>query len=499
MAIQPFAWIRELFTSTARDIDRRLSIVTRRLTTTWRTPTYSWGRADYNYWRRAYYCKAQGLEVSGLFIKPLIHIVAAWVLGRPPTFKFGNSTTQDAITDWWDTYHSEILRAYRSSMKQGDSFIVINSDLTITILAPDTVDPIVADDDYSKIIGWKVRQVFPHPTEQSLKQIVTDDYFADRRVHRVENANGTTTTTVFANLIGVIPVIHIANQPADGERFGHPEAEALVDLLHRYGQVLDAAVEGNILQGRPTPVIAFDTVQNLNAFWRRYGRTETHNLSDGTTQTTDTLEIDMSNILTISGATFDYKSPGAFTEDTERLLGLLFYLILEHVQVPEFAMGNAIEGSKASAETQMPVLETFIRMRQRDNMGWILQIVKVVNAYKAILEPGVSIQDPTVQWAKLTQNGRMVLDSLTWAFGEELVDERTAVSLLPLDIEKPDDVLRQAKTDARKRKRQGFKDQETELKLIANNQPPPTNGGNGGGGTNEMDPSLKEDLIDVLT
>ena len=171
-------------------------------------------------------------------------------------------------------------------------------------------------------------------------------------------------------------------------------------------------------------------------------------------QEIDTLSLDLSDILTISNAGMDYKSPGTFATDTEILLGLLFYLILEHIEIPEFVLGNAISGSKASADTQMPVFEMFIRMRQKDCAKWLLEIAKIVLRLLSITNPGIVIEDPVIQWIKLTQNDRLTLDAVSWAFGEGLLDERTALLLLPLDLERPEDVLRQARRDARRRERQ---------------------------------------------
>jgi hypothetical protein len=320
-------------------------------------------------------------------------------------------------------------------------------------------------------------------------------------VRTIEHPSGRIEKRIFDNLIGIIPIIHISNQPGDGERFGHPEAEAMVDLFHRYGQVFEAAIEGNILQGRPTPVLSFKSVQDLNAFWRRYGHRENHTLPDGTTQEIDTLSIDMSELMTVSGADFAYKSPGTFAEDTERLLGLLFYLGIEHIELPEFVMGNAIEGSKASAETQMPVFEIFVRMRQRDCLTWILQIAKVVLGYLAVLEPGVTVEEPVLQWAKLTQNGRLTLDSVKWGFDVGLLDDRTSALLLPIDLEKVDDVIKQAKRDAKKRKALALKDMQAQKELEAKFAPEPgaVAGGEGSLKELEMDPSLKEsiDSLDI--
>src|SRR5690606_16138064 len=245
----------------------------------------------------------------------------------------------------------------RGALKQGDAFVVVNADLSLTLVQPDTVDPIVADDDYSRIVGWRITQVIDHPTETARRMTITDEYYADRRVQRIEMPGMATQETTYPNLLGRLPVVHLANGTQDGEVFGHAEAEGALEILHRYGEVFEAAIEGNITQGRPTPVLNFETQADLDKFWNTYGATETQTLPDGTSRTITSLAVDLSQVLTLSGGSFEYKSPASFTEDTGRLLEYLFYLILEHAELPEFVLGNAIASSKASAETQMPVFE----------------------------------------------------------------------------------------------------------------------------------------------
>jgi hypothetical protein len=442
--------IQEFFTtSTNVAVHQYRTFTTRIRRSLWRQPTKEWGRADYAYWRRAYRARVAGLEISGLFIKPLVSKISGWALGRAPDWRCESEASQDALETWWTDNHTDVLKAYRESLKQGDSFLVVNADLTITLLSPDTVDPIVADDDFANIIGWRVSQTLQHP-ESNDRMVVVDEYYADRRVHRVETNTMQAVETVFPNLIGIIPLVHIPNQPDDNETFGHAEAEALVEVLHRYGAVFEAAIEGNILQGRPTPVINFETQADLDKFWTIYGKRETRTLPDGSSETVNAISVDLTQILTVSGAEFDYKTPGSFAADTAQLLEILFYMILEHTELPEFVMGNAISSSKASADTQMPVFEKFIEARQGE-MKWIISVAEIVLAYLSLLEPGVVAEKPTVQWKKITQDGTLTLETIKWGLTEGLLDRRTALLLAPVQVEDIDAVLdaAQEEMDAR--------------------------------------------------
>ncbi len=450
--------ITEYLTTQTNAISRTLRVASvswaRRVRSALMQPTKDWGRPDYDFWKRAFYCRAQGLELSGLFIKPLCSKVSSWVLGMGLDWKTTNEATQAALNDWFAAHLFDLLRIMRASLKQGDAFAVINSDLSVTLLPPDTVDPIVAEDDYSNIIGWRVTQVLAHPETTAKRMTITDEYFIDQRLHTVAIDGRQTTVTSYPNLLGRLPIVHIANSRDEGDTFGHPEAEALVELLLRYNTTLEAAVDGNERQGRPTPVLSFENVADLDKFWTDYGVRESRTLPDGTTEQVTTIGVDLTQILTVAGAEFQYAAPGSFTQDTSTLLGLMFYLLLEHAEIPEFVFGNAIASSQASANTQMPVFERFVEGRRGEATGWLVEIAQIVNAYQSLTIPSVSQEAPTLQWQKLTQDGTLTLETLKWAYAEGLLDERTALMLAPVEIADIDAVLAAAKKERQERQAQ---------------------------------------------
>jgi hypothetical protein len=432
--------ITEFFSVASDAIVTRVRSTTRRWRSSFRQPTNNWGRADYDYYQRLYRGQVTGLELSALLVKPIVSKLSAWTLGRAPRWKLDSETSQQALSDWWNDNHPDVLRAWRGALKQGDSWAVVNSDLTITLLPPDSVDPIVADDDFGLILGWRVTQVLMHP-ETTRRMTVVDEYYPERRIHRIEIDGITREETTYPNLLGRLTIVHIANQPDDGEVFGHPEAEALLGLMHKYGEIMDAAIEGNVLQGRPTPVLTFETVQDLEKFDEENASYETQTLPSGVSQRVKIYDVQLDQLLVASGATFEYKAPGSFTEDTSKLLEILFYLLLEHSELPEFVFGNAIASSKASADAQMPIFEKFIEGRRGEMAAWLTEIAEIALGYLALITPGVAVQMPIIQWQPITQDDRMTLDTLTWAYTEGLLDRRTALMLAPVDVDDIDAVL----------------------------------------------------------
>ena len=301
--------------------------------------------------------------------------------------------------------------------------------------------------------------MLPHPSDES-RMWIEDEWREDGFQRTVKIDGVITDFKTWPNPVpGLLPVIHISNRPLSNQTFGHPECEGLVSLLHKYGEVLDAAIEGNVLQGRPTPVLTFETVQDLEAFDTANAVTETQQLPDGRTQTVKTYDIDLSQLLVASGAEFNYKAPGSFVGDTEKILGLLFYLLLEHTQLPEFIFGNAITSSKASAETQMPVFIEYIKMRRSEMSLWLNEIAQVVAVYLSLVSPDLVTQEqPGIQWEQLDhEDGSLTLETIKWAYLEGLIDERTALMLAPVEFEEIDQILEAAK-EQNEEKRQSSRD-----------------------------------------
>ncbi len=416
---------------------------------------WDWTRADYDFWRRAYYAKVRGLELSGPFMKPIVHKIAGWTLGREPYLRLQNEEARQELSDWWDNQHHKLLEGYRTALKLGDAFIVINPDLTVTVVPPDAVTPILDQSTYTDTVGWRIEFEFANPDTPHEKIRIIDEYTIDGRVHEVYVAEILQSREVFPNVIGRLPIIPIHNAPEPGATFGRPETEGLLPVFYAYNDVLTAGIEGNTLQGRPTPVMTFNTRQDMEKFWSVHGTTETVLLPDGTTERVSAVSVDLNELITLVDAQFEYISPGSFSDDTIALLEMLFYLILEHSELPEFVFGNAIGASRASAEAQLPVFIRFVESRQDQIAGWIKEVADVVVAYLRVLRPGISFgeQDELkVLFDRLdTLDGRLTLDTVGWAYREGLLDAETALRVSPLDVGDIEQVLEQADDEIKER------------------------------------------------
>lgn len=394
-------------------------------------------QSDYKFWDAARRCKTRGLELSGLLLDPLVSKICAWVLGRSPLWQTENKSVSARLNAWWRAENPSIMRAYEEALALADCYLVFNGDGTLSVVAPDRVKRLVDPKNYGRLIGYQISTSY-HKDDGYEAQTVVDTYTAIQRTRKVTDGAGSDEPEqVFLNPLGRIPVIHVANRKGVDEVYGRPEGEALLPALVRYGDVADAALKGNIRQGRPTPVIDnMGTAAALNDFYDRYGKKETVTRDDGTTEEIEVIPFDPDQLITLAGtAKFHYEAPGSFSVDTQNLLGLLFYLILQHSEVPEFVWGAAIGSSKASAESQLEPFLKFVEKKRGLAMAWIQELAEIVVTYFALFDRRARNQHPAALWKPIaTADGRLALDVSIWAWSKHLWDDEFTTWMLPVNI-----------------------------------------------------------------
>lgn len=437
----------------------------------WSTrPSFDWTRVDYEFYDKLWRGQALGLEKSGLLVSPIVSKITAWVFGRLPKIVIeGDETLQRDVNEWMQGIHARVLWAMMESGKLGDCFLVLNGDGSVSLMPPDIVFPIVDEEDYSQRIGWRVVAVYQHPERFSTMKII-DEYTAERRVRIIQRDGAEIRRDEYPNPLGRVPVIHIPNLRGANDLFGHPEGEPLLPILHDYGQILDAGLDGNYKQGRPVFMLQFDDVSSMEKFWEKYGKEERHTLPDGTEEIDNYLDVDLEGVVTTANAKGEWKSPGSSSSDTIAYLEMLYYLILENKELPEFLMGTAVASSKASTDTQMPPFIKMIEMRQLFAESWVIELAQLGAAYiRAIgLRRVAAAVDAKIRvlWPRLVgDDNRLTLDTLKWAFAAGLVDDDNAVRLMPVDIENPEAMLSKLKAGAAEREAQQHEEKEIDAAI----------------------------------
>lgn len=419
-----------------------------------KTVEYDYGTTDYEFWDLVRRGRARGLELSGLLLKPLVSKISGWSLSDPPIVSVPDDDyTAKFIQNWLEQNIQGLSKCYEESLFLGDSYIVVNPDTTLTIVHPSTVTPIVEPTDYSKIRGWKIKQKFSNPESVADYMIITEEFYKKRRVRTTTRTQGQQLETkqVFNLPITGNPVVHVPNSFSPSEKFGRPEGEALLQLLLRYNEVLEYGVTGNKKQSRPTPVFyEMGTRQQVDDFIEAHGKTERIQHDDGTVEVDQYLEFDSDRAVTLGGnGKFKWESPGAFLKDTETLLQILFYLYVQHSEVPEFALGNAVSSSQASVDTQMEPLSKFITKKRALAELWIKEVLKIVIDYASISDTRLKIpEDIDLVWPDVTrEDGSLTLKTIQWLYSKGMISRVRALKLSPVPIHHPDDAIKEAEED----------------------------------------------------
>lgn len=415
-------------------------------------PTQDIGRVDYRFLDALRRGKAPRLEIAGALAKPVSSKIASYVLGDPVGWKVvDDPDLEERLNQWMERWHSTILSTYQESLDLADAFLIFNGDGTLTAKSPDVAELIVDPDNYSIPIGWRFREVYTNPGTINDTMTIVDEYYADRRVLRIERPGRSPQVETFGNPLGMIPVIHIPNNRSPSEVFGRSEIEGVLRVFLAYNQVMEAAIFGNIRQGRPTPVFSqLGGQAEVDLFWEKFGKKVTITLPDGSTRVEEGVAFDADQVVTLPGmGKFSWESPGSFAGDVEKILGLLFYLYVQHVEVPEFALGNAIASSKASAEAQEDPFARFNLKKRGQAQGWLVYTATLYMRYDALVNGRVfPTTTPTPIWQPLTQEDqKTILAAAQLARNEGAIDRVTLLENLPLQYGNAEDVIARAQAE----------------------------------------------------
>lgn len=417
----------------------------------------------------------RGLEIAGNFGKVIASKTAGWCLGRPPQIKHENEILTQELNRWMANNLSDIIDYAENMVALGDYYFVINPDLSLTPIQPDTIEPIVPDDDYKTFIGWIVRERVNHPTAMDKWMLETNIYLPNRREQIKEFSGKETIPTVYPNLIGRLNLIAMHNNKQTNDVYGTPEIAPLVktdkSLLYAYNEVLRAAIAGNIRIGRPTPVISFDDYEQMVHFMTNNAEQITREKYDEISGETDSvtdyyIDFDADQLMTLSGAKFSYEHPGEISRDTDTILDRLKLDMLTFLELPEFVLGGELTSSRSTAETQMEVFEQWVGKKRGQFQKWLKEAIKVAALFISAGTPGigsVDVDEIELVWEPLTgKDGKLTFETIQWAYSLGLIDRKTALMLAPIDIEDVEGVLDavDAENEARRQ------DREAEWRMV---------------------------------
>ena len=354
--------------------------------------TVDWTQPDYAFWSRLRRGKEPGYELGGLFAKRIAEIDAEWTLGRGFTLLTDNPDLDEEFSKWVRDNLNTLMIWRKDSSALGDAYLIVNPDGSLTAASPEQVEVLTDPLDYKAVLGYRITSRLENAT-------ITDEFRLDGRTITIE-ASGKKEQWEYSNPLGLVPVVHLANDREANEIYGHPIYEALLRLFARYDDVLQKSLDGVEVMGRPIPVAEgledVATAQSQNS-----SRTETVYNEDGSTAQVPVVDFeDMTMLWLGKGASFKFAGPGSFSADSVAMLQILFYLMLEHIGIPEWAWGGAISSSKASVDAQMPAFVRYLEGRRTQVQEAILKLAQAWLAVQRLT--GVVAQvDVSIEWPAL--------------------------------------------------------------------------------------------------
>lgn len=356
------------------------------------TTSVDWTRPDYAFWSRVRRGKEPGYELGGLFAKRIAEIDAEWTLGRGFTLLTDNPDLDAEFARWVRDNLNTLMTWRKDASALGDAYLIVNGDGSLSAASAERVEVLTDPLDYKNVMGYRITSVLDAAT-------ITDEFRMDGRTITIES-KGQKQEWQYSNPLGLLPVVHLPNDREANEIYGHPIYEALLRLFARYDDGLQKSLDGVEVMGRPIPVAeGLEDVTTAQA--QNSSRTETVYNEDGTTASVPVVDFeDMTMLWLGKGASFKFAGPGSFSADSVAMLQILFYLMLEHIGIPEWAWGGAISSSKASVDAQMPAFVRYLEGRRTQVQEAILKLAQAWLAVKR-LTTALAAVDVSIEWPAL--------------------------------------------------------------------------------------------------
>ncbi len=384
-------------------------------------------RPDYAWWDKFRRGKQKGFFFSGLFAKAITVILTSWVMGDAieASLAEADEYTDDLLKRFMKRIHGKLVQMVNDLYGLGDQYVIVNADGSLSIPSPDMVDVEYDPLDYRHMLKLTI-------TSKLEKATVTDVYTAEERIlsikwtksyikemlEKLGVRHAEVEVFSYANLIGKIPAIHWANDRSANETHGRADYEALHHLFSRYDDLMEKMVNGAELMGNPIPT--FNGVSSVQQTFQamQTQTTESFVNEEGGVQDRNLIDWDGDTaIYAGEGGTFSLTHPGTgFTDDIRNTLKSMFYLLAEHIRIPEAVWGLELSSARATAEEQMKTFHMYIFMKRMqlqgegadtelgvEARGGLLELCDIWLRMKALTDRRVKVRPVVLKWSNLTE------------------------------------------------------------------------------------------------
>ena len=400
------------------------------------SPSVDYSQVNYTLTRAIFYASKVTDNVSGktyggsylfgaVFGKPIVNSAAAFAFAKMPeitvnkdqdkekskTVSLENKKgdldyTENYINKWFDKNESDIFKLCRNSLRDGDQYILIREDATPSLIPPEQVE-IIDDPLTGDILGYDIkvyvteaggekgevkvkyitkyrktspyRQVWKYDTENEKNGILVEEDVASDDEIKVSKVEGEEDEITI--LEKPLPIQGFHNERDSRERYGNSEYQNCYYLMANYHAVLEGAIKNNIYNSTSTPIVK--GITDPKKWLTANGYVD----SNGNTK----VKWDGSKML-VGGKEFDMKfvTGAQNAGEAQTILEILFWLICQTSETPEFVMGTAVASSNASVDSQMPVVIRKANRKRTEYKPFFRNLINLV-LYKARqIDPEIS-------------------------------------------------------------------------------------------------------------
>lgn len=355
--------------------------------------------AQCNYWlsRAVFYASEVTSPIDGktygkdfllgaAFAKPIVNSAAAFAVGKLPEISSDNEDQATETASWLESNKDKVFYGVRNSMRDGDSYVRIDeATLKLKLVAPHKVDKVI-DPISGEIIGYDITNFVKNKEKNEMTKYVeelrTTTPFRQVKIYKKDSSDYTidekSKVEGKAGEVRLLPIVHFANEQEPDQLYGNTEYQNCYIYMANYHSVFENGIKNNIYNSNAVPV--FEGIENVTEFLQANGQKQ----DDGTYK----MKWNPSNLI-VGGKGFNAKILGGVSNASDMLivLNVLFWLIAQTSETPEFVFGTAVTSSKASVSEQMPIAVKKAERKQTQLTDPMKELIDTYTYFANKLDP----------------------------------------------------------------------------------------------------------------
>ncbi len=345
------------------------------------------------------------------FAKPIINTAVAFM--GVPTFRIDDEDAQTELENFAARNVAKMQETHRNAFRDGDCYVRLSREdrggllfpegaqIIYNVMPADMVENVVRNPLTGQEIEYTLKSQYSwKDSAGASRQCVIQQKISAEQI-KTEIVSGDTPEGVevgeVENPWGFIPIVRFQNEPDSSRVFGRSDLEAVEPYLKAYHDVMMHAIQGSKLHSTPRLKLK---LKNVAKFLK-----ENCGITNPAADAENGITVNLSGreiLFFQDGDDAEFIEARSSTGDATDLLHLLFYLIVDTSETPEFAFGVHTPSSLSSVREQMPILVRRVaRKRECFTEAWQL-VARMVLAMTTLANGGkFETYETTLIWDEI--------------------------------------------------------------------------------------------------